>query len=496
MKRVTPYILLLLMATVSCTTNIPSTYTDSNTTVDIFPNLTDLTIPSNIAPLYFTINNKAEKCIVRISNGSIEYIHSGKTFTIPQKKWHKLLAAGNSIEIDIFILNNKWEKLPTTSWHIAEEIDPYISYRVIPPSVESYERLSINQRNLTNFEEEVIYANSMVQSGNNGQCINCHHYRNWGTEQMMFHARQYLGGTLIIENGEMKKINLKTDSTISAGVYPAWHPTHNYIAFSTNKTKQSVHTNLNNRIEVFDTESDLILYNTQKNSVSIIENDSAEFECFPAWTPDGKTLYYVSAHFDYEFGPKREEYIVNNFDKIHYNLYRKAFNPETAVWGESELVYNAAAEGKSITLPRISPDGRYLMFTMGDYGVFHIWHKDANLYLMDLKSSQIRPLSEINSNDVESYHSWSSNGKWVIFSTRRDDGGFTRLYLTHREEDGSFSKPFPIPQKSPDYEGNFMYSYNIPEFMKEPVSITPKEIASFFKSAETIQANFTQTTNQ
>lgn len=495
MKKITPYILLLWL--VSCTTKAPTEFRENNSVPQIFPDYTGLTIPANIAPLNFKVQTDADKCIVRMSNGTYEYSQSGTTTNTPLKEWQKLLSLSDKIEVDIFLhKNGGWEKCPTFTWEIAEEIDPFISYRLIPPSVESYERLSINQRNLTNFEEKVIYANSMVQSGNDGQCINCHHYRNWGTDQMMFHARQYMGGTLIIEDGNMKRINLKTDSTISAGVYPAWHPTHNYIAFSTNKTKQSVHTNKNNRIEVFDTESDLILYNVDKNSVSIVENDSAEFECFPAWTPDGKTLYYVSAHFEYGFGPDREEHIVKNFEKIHYNLYKKSFNPETAAWGRSELVYDAAAEGKSITLPRISPDGKYLMFAMGDYGVFHIWHKDADLYLMDLSDSSIRPLTEINSNDVESYHSWSSNGKWVIFSTRRDDGGFTRLYLSHLGEDGLFSKPFAIPQKDPDFSGNFMFSYNIPEFMKEPTKVSPKEIASFFKSSETIEANFTQTKHQ
>ncbi len=492
MKRFTPYILLLLLC-VACNTKVPTEFGENNSIPQIFPDYTAITIPSNIAPLNFRITEDANKYIVRISNGEEEYIKSGRTTDIPVKEWNKLLSANNDLQVDIFLhKNNKWEKYPTITWHIAQEIDPYISYRLIPPSVESYERLSINQRNLTNFQEDVIYANSMVQTESNGQCINCHHYRNWGTDQMMFHARQYLGGTVIIENGNMKKINLKTDSTISAGVYPAWHPTHNYIAFSTNKTRQSVHTNMNNRIEVFDTESDLILFNTANNSVSIIENDSTELECFPAWAPDGKSLYYVSAYLDYDFGPQREEYIINNHQNIHYNLYRKSFNPETATWGEPELIYDAAAEHKSITLPRISPDGRYLMFTMGDYGVFHIWHKDADLYMMDLKSGETRPLTEINSNDVESYHSWSSNGKWIIFSTRRDDGGFTRLYLSHLKDNGQFTKPFPLPQQDPDYANSFMFSYNIPEFMKEPVKITPQEIASFFKNSETIQANFTK----
>jgi Tol biopolymer transport system component len=229
--------------------------------------------------------------------------------------------------------------------------------------------------------------------------------------------------------------------------------------------------------------------------VSIIENDSSKFECFPAWAPDGKTLYYVAANVEYPANASREAYIMHNYEDVHYNLYKKSFNPQTEQWGDAECIYDAASEEKSITLPRVSPDGRYLMFTMGNFGVFHIWHKDANLFIMDLKNREIRELTEINSNEVESYHSWSSNGKWIVFSTRREDGGFTRLYLSHFNEDGTFSKPFALPQLNAAHNSSFMYSYNIPEFTTESVKITPKEFASFFKSSETIQAKFKPTKN-
>lgn len=78
-------------------------------------------------------------------------------------------------------------------------------------------------------------------------------------------------------------------------------------------------------------------------------------------------------------------------------------------FGPRELVYAADSMGVSATFPRISPDGRYLMFTQAQYGIFHIWHHDADLWLLDLKTGEARCMDEINSNDTESYHSWSSN---------------------------------------------------------------------------------------
>ena len=109
---------------------------------------------------------------------------------------------------------------------------------------------------------------------------------------------------------------------------------------------------------------------------------------------------------------------------------------------------------------------------------------------MDLTDRSIRRLDELNSPEVESYHSWSSNGKWVIFSTRREDGAYTRLYISHLEDNGTFSKPFALPQRDPDFNTEFLYSYNIPEFMKEPVRISPKQFASFISRTDAIPANY------
>jgi len=90
-------------------------------------------------------------------------------------------------------------------------------------------------------------------------------------------------------------------------------------------------------------------------------------------------------------------------------------------------------------------------------------------------------MSELNSKDVESYHSWSSNGRWVVFSTRRYDGNFTRPFFAHIDKDGHGSKPFELPQANPDYHRQFMRSYNIPEFMRGPVTIAPQTFADVLK---------------
>lgn len=477
----TPYIILLL-SLAACTAKAPQNAQQQDSCPSIWPDYTELTVPSNIAPLNFRIDEPGKDFVTEFTSETGSICVSGKKTDIPEKKWHALLADASRVSVKVYAKDNgKWKAYKEFTMTVSDPIDPYISYRLIPPSFEQYEELSIEQRSMESFWKKTIYTNTLVQDGKNGQCINCHHYRNYKTDNMQFHARQFMGGTIIVKDGEISKINLKTDSTLSAGVYPAWHPTHDYIAYSVNQTKQSIQITDPNRIEVQDMASDLILYNIKENAVSVIENDPDQFECFPAWAPDGKYLYYVSASYEAPFDDSRMGILMENYQELRYDLYRKPFNPETRTWGAAEKIIDAASQGQSITLPRVSPDGRYLMFAMGGHGIFHIWHKDSDLWMLDLATDSVRPLTEINSTDVESYHSWSSNGKWIIFSTRRDDGAYTRPYLAHLESDGTFSKPFALPQRDPDFSEGFMYSYNIPEFMIEPVSISPREFADALK---------------
>ena len=203
---------------------------------------------------------------------------------------------------------------------------------------------------------------------------------------------------------------------------------------------------------------------------------------FPAWAPDGRTLYYCSAHYERQnYARSATAEFVNRYQELKYNIYKKSFDPETMQFGPRELVFAADAQDQSATLPRISPDGRWLVFTMAKFGYFHIWHHDADLWLMNLETGEAQPMTAVNSPDTESYHSWSSNGHWLVVSSRRDDGTFTRPFFAHVDKDGRFSKPFELPQRDPDYHRQFLRSYNIPEFMKGPVEITPQTFAEVLK---------------
>ena len=482
--------LIVTVATMlaACGTQLPENYKQSEQQPAIYPDYIDVTVPINIAPLTFQVDGKARDIVAKFTAGNEEAICGGEKIQPDADDWQRLkeAAKNHAIQVEVYVdEEDGWTRYKPFSINVSpDSIDPYISYRLIPPSYVTYEELTINQRNLETYDESVIYDNMLCSEGAKGQCINCHNYQQYNPQRMQFHARQNQGGTIIAYDGTVKKVGMQNDSLLSAGVYPTWHPTLLLIVYSTNKTGQIFHSVNLNKIEVFDSESDLIAYDVEKNEVTNIENDPAELECFPYWAPDGKTLYYCSAHFEYSdtVADKGKEFVTRP-QEAKYNLYKKAFDPATRRFGPRQLVFAADSLGKSATLPRISPDGRYLMFTLAKYGVFHIWHHDADLWLLDMQTGSMRNMSEINSPDTESYHSWSSNGRWVIFSSRRNDSNYTRPYIAHIDASGHGSKPFELPCANPDYHRQLLKSYNIPEFMRGPVTIKPQQFADALKQA-------------
>lgn len=214
------------------------------------------------------------------------------------------------------------------------------------------------------------------------------------------------------------------------------------------------------------------------SKASLLTKDA--FETFPAFSPDGKWLYFCTA-------PAQK--MPENYDKVRYNLCRVAFDPDR---GEISFPIDTLvhADSLSYTFPRISPDGRFLMYTETAYGQFPIWHPDAEIRMMDLENRTAMDMSALNSPDTDSYHSWSSNSDWVVFSSRRDNGLYTLPYICYIGKDGKPSKPFLLPQEDPDKYDYQLYSYNIPELTKGAVEVSPYEIQQVAEKNKPEQVRF------
>ena len=474
--------LLMIALSAGCGRIVPSSQLEE--LPEIYPDYREVTIPANIAPLNFSLTGE-EPCRLDVRTDAGEWRIKGDNglFRFPRKAWKEMTAA-ERIQFTVMICRDgEWMSFKPFFIYVAPEtIDSRLSYRLIPPGYQGWKDMGLYQRNLETFDEKPILENRLTD----GNCLNCHSYCNRSPEKMLFHSREVHGGTLVIQNGKTEKLNTKTDSTISPLVYPYWHPSGKYVAFSVNSTLQSFFNHNPNRIEVFDKASDVVVYDvaSRKVSWSPLTKSPEKFETFPAFSPDGKWLYFCSA--------EAVENMPADYDKVKYALVRVAFNPEDGSFGDRvETVFDAPAMNKSVSFPRISPDGRWLAFTLHGYGNFSIWHKDADIWMLDLRSGEARNAEVLNSNEVESYHCWSGNGRWLVFSSRRDDGLFTRPYIAYVDSNGTARKPFMLPQKNPkEHYHKLMFAYNIPELMTEEVKVSPHTLASVLRNSPGTDVRF------
>lgn len=452
----------------------------------VFPDYIDVTVPPNIAPLNFKLleHDKETHLFLETKDYTLEVKGQKGSFDIPQSKWKNLLAnaKGESIKVTVCIRDGKeWTGYTPFYWYVSPEpADSYIAYRLIPPGYTLWSDMGIHQRNIETFEETAIIENKMT----GGNCMNCHSFCMQDPDKMLFHMRQNYPGTYLINGNKIEKLNTKTEHTLSALVYPSWHPSGKYIAFTVNDTKQAFHMNDPNRVEVFDLASDVLVYDVEKHElVTTPELFSKEhYETFPTFSPDGKTLYFCTA--DMQNMPR-------DFKQVKYSLCSISFDPDNRAFGTSvDTLFNGRIQNKSVSFPRVSPDGKYLLYTLSDYGNFSVWHKDADLHMLNLENEENYPLEKANSNDVESYHSWSSNSRWIVFGSRRTDGLYTRLYMAYVNEKGQAQKAFLLPQKDTGFYHRFMKSYNIPEFIRGKVNYPSYSIVDAAKKQKGIDVKF------
>lgn len=437
----------------------------------LYPDYSSLVIPYNIAPMNFRVLNKGERYCVEISNSkgrSITVRNRKGIIQIPLRSWKKLLEEdkGGRLRISIYIRDSggSWEALSPLSNEISgDKIDSYIAFRKIPPANIRWGEMGIYQRSLESFEESPIMVNTITDDN----CMNCHTFNAGNPDQMLLHMRGNYGGTFISGSEQTLFTNTGNEETRGAGAYASWHPQGDLIAFSVNQINQSFHSRMGKISYVADKYSDIVLFDVARNSITRpAELASAKLENLPSWSSDGKSLYYICS----------DKYAdtVPYYSKV-YNLMNISFDLETRKFGRSDTLISASDFGRSITHPREAPTRNLLSFIGVDYGYFSIYNPDADVYLYNKRTGEItRPV--INSDYTESYPSWSQNGSWLMFVSKRSDGIFSRVWFSHIDEQGNAGKPFPMPQKDPDFYMDYLYNYNRPEFISGKVRWSPRKL--------------------
>jgi WD40 repeat protein len=443
----------------------------------IEPDYSGVIIPPNIAPMNFIISEDGRSFKIKAtsSNGiQISFKSSDGIVRFPVKSWKKLLGGsqGGRIKIEVILEENgnKIKKFDPIYMNVANEpIDPYLCYRLLYPGYKYWGDMKIVQRSTEDFKETSLFENQLLEDN----CVNCHSFRQNDPGRFILHVRGNLGGTYFVDGEKVTRTSLKTQNMPANAVYPSWHPSGKYIAFSSNRTVQTFHMRPEKNIEVFDQFSSLVIYDVEKNELfACPENDTIKYmETFPCWSPGGEYLYYCRT---------RQIKEGSDYRQVKYDLVRKSFDQASGLFGKTELVFDAFAINKSVSLPSISPDGQYLVFTLHDYGTFSIWHKEADLYLLNLQNRKVDKMS-LNSNETESYHSWSSNGKWLVFSSKRGDGLTARPYFAYFGSPDNVGKPFVLPQKDPTLYQRMERTFNRPEFITGKIKIGPRDFAKASK---------------
>jgi len=457
----------------------------------IRPDYCGTVLPPNIAPLNFLVQENGSYYCVKIFSKQgkpIEIFSRSAKIVIPQKPWHKLLNAnrGEELYFDIFVKtqNNRWDRFSTITNKIApEDIDGFLVYRTHHPSTHLINgRIGIYQRNLQQFNESLILDNRYYKRG----CLNCHTFCNNRTNKMLIgiRSRKHGNSDLLVENDAVKKIATKF-------TYTSWHPSGRLVAYSFNTVRQFFHTARDEVRDAIDMDSLLLYYlvdsSTVKTSPKFSQKD--QLETYPSWSPDGRYLYFCRAPMLWS---DLNKIPPEHYDKVKYDLLRISYDIETDQWGEVETVLSAQDTGLSILMPRLSPDGRWLLFCMCDYGSFPSFQQSSDLYMMDLNAAketrqyQYRRL-DINSDQSESWHCWSSNSRWIVFSSKRRDGVFTRPYISYFDTTGKAYKPFLLPQKDPTFYDSCLQTYNTPELVVEPVRVTKEKLGRVVRGSRQIE---------
>ena len=464
-------VIIAIVALLGCS-RTPENPTMVERLPDIYPDYIGVTIPADIAPLNFNFADEDIDCMDVVVKGSKGgKIHAnGDWADFDIDDWRELTTQNQGGKITFTVCiekDGKWTQYQDFDVFVSpDQLDEWgLTYRRIKPGYEVGGDIGIYQRELNTFDEYAILTETAVP----GRCFNCHTANRTNPNSLSMQIRGEGGGTMIQKDGHQMWLDTKTDSTKAAGSYSYWHPDGNYLALAVNSVHQSFFTGTAQRIEVYHRFSNVEVLDIRTNELilsPLLQTD--DLEIFPAFSHDGRWLYYSSSK------PCR---VPAEYEKVKCSLCRIAFDAEKGTFGEVvDTLLNGPATDQSYVLARPSYDGKWLMYCVSSRGNFPVSQNDADLWLMDLKTGESRKLDELNSPQIESFHNWSDNSRWTVFSSKREDGMYTKLYLAHVDDKGRFSKPFLLPQRNPrKFYREMMDAYNCPDFTRTRVELDAHE---------------------
>ncbi|MFP4520928.1 MAG: tetratricopeptide repeat protein [Fibrobacterota bacterium] len=208
----------------------------------------------------------------------------------------------------------------------------------------------------------------------------------------------------------------------------------------------------------YPTRSRIAVYYTKNKDIKTLPGaDSHSYvQCNPVWTPDGKEILFLRARARsaYSKGPQAEYANDPRELQIKYDIYRIPFNEGKG--GDPVPVEGASSNGMSNSFPKVSPDGRWIVFVKSKNGL--LMRPDSRLWIIPSEGGEARELG-CNLPLMNSWHSWSPDSKWMVFVSKTLSP-FTRMFITRLDGDGNASPPVLIPNSTAANR-----AVNLPEFL-------------------------------
>ena len=354
----------------------------------------------------------------------------------------------------------------------ADAADNALIYRRVAPPFYSKKTPDMFVRDLRERSDRIFLSAHRLY------CFNCHTFSSKsGTRgklalQVRYSGRRELDhyaffSVYDIDRAEGRKTILPFD--IQMTTWMSWSPDERRLAFSANQQITAYGPITLETQSIGQPTSDLGVYDLETQRVKLLPgaSDDNTLEIYPYWTPAGDAIVYSSS-------PAGQHPVLTKFELKVIDYNGGSGDTPVPLFDRPDN----EAERKSCYFARFSPDGRWLSYVCSDYG--SLIKASSDVWLYDWKhraDPEVKPFP-LKSNDpfaADSWHSWSSNSRWLVFASKRDDGVFARLYLTHIDDAGNASPAVRLPLDDPDVRESF----NIPEFVKD---VPPVEAERLFRN--------------
>lgn len=395
------------------------------------------------------------------------FVTTSKSWRFPSKVWERVrrdaVTRDAKVQVKGVKLNKAGERTgPVQASEIVrlrisrDPADSYIVYRLVAPPFSSSKTPDLFLRDIREDEPRVFL------SARRKYCVNCHSFSskqgNVGKLSLQVRSLAAVGQKLPVYLGvydidRRTGYRVQLPFQIQMTTFMDWSPDHERLAFSANQKIVALEPILYETQLAGMSTSDIAICDLTRNEAYLLPgaSDPNMLEIYPRWSPDGSRIVFSRSP------------VGSHPANVHFDLY--VIPVDGGKQSVAQPIEDAADNGRSNYFPRFSPDGKWFSFCQCDGG--DLIRSSSDLYLKagDLKG----PAHRLECNApyaADSWHSWTSNSRWLVWASKRDGGIYAYLYLTHIDEAGHASPAIRVPMKKKPHA-----SFNVPEFVAQDPGI-------------------------